>query len=466
MKHNSTITTDAYKLTHWLQRPEGISEFMSYGEPRLGGEHNSVCFFGLQYILKEYFLVAVSEKNIADGYKRSLETFGYDHYFPKEIWEKVKDLGYFPIKIKAVKEGSIIPTGNVFFTIESTKPWFSNMISHFEDYLMWCWYSCGVATRVAKIKQDITPLFEKSTENPYLGFAVNDFGLRGAKFREAASIGGAAHLIFFDGSDNIPAAEFIEEYYNTSNVLKSVWATEHSVATVWGESNEKEYIKAQLRRSHPNALISVVMDSYNQEGFIPNIVSDPEILTLIRNKPGRVVFRPDSGEPLDNVLVISNQLEKYFGSTLNNKGYKVLNHNVGIIQGDGMDQYSIPNIYEQYIKCGWAAENFVTGSGGGLLDKDLTRDTDRWAIKVCHVVRNGISIPVMKSPTSDMTKSSKAGRLKLIKIGNQYKTVDEALYPKEKDYLEVVFENGFLIRNQTFNEIREIANKEIQYASF
>ena len=138
MKFNPTIATDAYKVTHWLQRPNGITHFYSYGEPREGGQHDAVCFFGLQYDIKEYFMRKVTQEDIDEGFEESLSCFGFDHYYPKHIWEKVRDLGYFPLRIKAVKEGTVLPTSNVFYTIESTEPWFADMVSHFED---WLWRS-------------------------------------------------------------------------------------------------------------------------------------------------------------------------------------------------------------------------------------------------------------------------------------------------------------------------------------
>ncbi len=464
MKFNPTIATDAYKITHWLQRPDNMTRFYNYGEPRKGGQHDEVLFFGLQYIIKEYFMRKVTTEDIEEGYQHSKSCFGFDHYFPKAIWEKVRDLGYFPIRIKAVKEGNVIPTSNVFFTMEATEPWFAPMISHFEDWLMWNWYSCGVATRTFNIKKGLIPSFNKSSDAPFLGYAVNDFGYRGATFNEGACIGGAAHLIMFDGTDNLHARKLIQDYYGGITFGGSVWATEHSVATVWGpEEGEYDYIKAQLTRSHPDAIVSIVIDSYDADNFIKKVVSREDVKSLIINRPGRVVFRPDSGDPLVNVCKYSEMLGNIFGYHINDKGYKVLNHNVGLIQGDGMNENSIPQIYEEYIKTGWSADNIITGSGGGLLEEGLTRDTDRWAIKVSYVEIHGKPINVQKSPKTDMTKSSKAGILKLHKAAKSYSTIESA---KEKfgvnngytDELELVFENGILYRDQTFKEIRQIAN--------
>lgn len=463
MKFNPTIATDAYKITHWLQRPENMTHFYNYGEPRKGGQHDAIIFFGLQYILKEYFMRKITEEDIEEGYQHSLSCFGFDHYFPREIWEKVKDLGYFPLRIKAVKEGTLVSTSNVCFTMEATEDWFAPMVSHFEDWLMWNWYSCAVATRAFNIKRQILQAYKKSSDNPFVGYSVNDFGYRGATFNEGACIGGAAHLISFDGTDNLHARKLIQDYYGGILVGGSVWATEHSVATVFGPGEgEYDYIKTQLIRSHPNATLSIVIDSYDSDNFIKNVVSREDVKQLIISRSGRTVFRPDSGDPLTNVCKYTEMLGNIFGYHLNDKEYKVLNHNVGIIQGDGMTEKSIPELYNEYIKTGWSADNIITGSGGGLLEEGLTRDTDRWAVKVSYVEIDGKSIDIRKSPKTDMTKASKSGILKLHKTGkNSFMTIQSS---KEQfginngytDELELVYENGKLCRDMSFIQIREI----------
>lgn len=469
MKFNPTIATDAYKITHWLQRPEGLTKFYSYGEPRSGGQHDEVCFFGLQYIIKEYFMRVVTQADIDEGYEDSLSCFGFAHYFPKHIWEKVRDLGYFPLKIKAVKEGTVLATSNVCYTIESTEPWFADMVSHFEDWLMWCWYSTGVATRGYNMRKGIIPSFVKSSDSPFYDFCINDFGYRGAVFNEGACIGGAAHLIFSNGTDNMHARKLIRDYYGVAGIGQSVWATEHSVATVWGPGEgEYNYIKAQLTRSDPAAPVSIVIDSYDADNFMTKVISRADVKQMILDRPGLTIFRPDSNDPLTNVCRYSEALGNTFGYSINDLGFKVLNHNVCIIQGDGMNENSIPKIYEDYIKTSWSAQNFNTGSGGGLLVEGLTRDTDRWAVKVSHVEINGAPVNVQKTPKSDMTKASKAGKLILVRSqgGNQKptyatyssKTTDPIMFNSYVDELETVYYNGKLMRDQSFIEIRQIAN--------
>ena len=466
-KTNPCLLTDAYKVVHWKQRPENMTTLYSYGEPRSGGKNRNIVFVGLQPILQEYFMNVPTKEQIDIAEQTCYSTFGTTEYFNRDVWEKVNQLGYYPIKIKAVKEGTILPESNVCFTIESTKDWFAPMISHFEDALMWCWYSSAVATRGLNLYTAIEKEMIKSSSKVVdliMPFAVNDFGLRGATFEQGAIMGGMSHLVFFDGTDNLPAIDGIRQYYGDSNIGKSVWATEHSVATSFGPNQgEFEYVNTQLDNAPDTATISIVIDSYDAHNFIKNIIGSKEIKDKIISRKGRTVFRPDSGEPIINLIKFTELLANIFGYGLNSDSYKVINHNVGLIQGDGMTEESIPTIYKEYTQTGWASENFITGSGGGLLVENLTRDTQRWAIKASYAVIDGKEVDLRKTPATDTTKSSKCGKLKLHKTGdNKFTTLESSKERPEMfgayiDELRVVFEDGVLENEQSFSDIRRTA---------
>lgn len=479
-KFHPTTATDAYKLTHWAQRPKNLVELESYGEPRVGGQHSHVMFCGLQPTIKTAFMSKVDEAEIIHGRKRAQRVFGNVDYYPTKIWEKVAALGHYPLEIRAVKEGTVVPTGNVCYDIKATEDWFAPMVSHFEDWLMWGWYPTAVATRMYNIHKGIRDPFFESTINPNFDYIVNDFGLRGAAGYDAACLGGMAALILSNGSDNVPAMDFIEDYYGNDNIGGSVWATEHSVATVFGPGQgEYDYLETQLNEAGEDAIISIVIDSYDADNFIKNVVRHFKDRIIARK--GRTVFRPDSGVPLTNMIKYSEMLGDIFGYHLNEKMFKVINHNVGLIQGDGMNENSIVSIYKDYIKTGWSAENFIVGSGGGLLVEGLSRDTDRWAVKCCHAglletaqedmsSQGGPSlgekwvrpINVCKAPKTDMTKSSKSGHLKLHKSANSFMTIESSkeqfgVFNGYTDELEVVFRNGEILRDMTFDQVRQIA---------
>lgn len=464
MRKNIILDTDAYKLTHHLQYPAGLTKLYSYGEPRVGGKYPFISFFGLQMIIQDHFLQPVTREMIQEAYEEAQLTFGSEGYFNREVWDRVRQLGYLPIRIMSVPEGTKLAIDNAAFTIESTEDWFAGTVQALESTLMHTWYPTTIATRAMTIKDAITPYWEQSTDKDYLlPYAVNDFGYRGATSHEAAARGGAAFLVHFQGSDNMAANRAVKDYYGYSGRLKSVWATEHSVATSYGKGQgEIDYIKAQLERSNPESIISIVIDSYDPDNFIRNVVGNPEIKLLIRNRAGRTVFRPDSGIPLANVLKYSEMLGSIFGVNYNCKEFKVINDNVGLIQGDGMDETSIPELYRNYIEAGWSAENVVVGSGGGLLQVDANRDTSRWAIKASYAEFGDKHVNVQKDPKSDPTKRSKTGLLKLHRMANSYMTLSsaeetEANFNSYVDSFRVVFEDGELFKDN-FQEILERAN--------
>lgn len=458
MKENIILLTDAYKLTHHLQYPEGLTKLYSYGESRIGSKYNHVCFFGLQMILKDHFCCKVDDEMIEEAEQEAFYTFGTTSFFNKEVWKRVRDLGYLPMRVKAVPEGSRVGIDNVLFTLESTEPWFATTLNAMESVLMHVWYPTTIATRSMHIKEAIKPFYKNTGTLQNLEFAVNDFGLRGATGTQAAIRGGAAHLIHFQGSDNNPASRAIKQYYQMEGRLKSVWATEHSVATSFGPGEgEMEYVRHQLRNCEPNKISSIVIDSYDSDNFVQNVIGSEEISELIKARPGRIVLRPDSNDPLTNLLKYSDVLGGIFGYSINQKGYKVLNNNVGLIQGDGMDEESIPELYKQYTQSGWSADNIVTGSGGGLLQVDANRDTQRFAIKAAYGEKNGVPFDIQKNPKSDTTKKSKSGRLKLHPTAQGFITISSSKETPQQfeayhDAMETVFENG-KVKTTHFQEI-------------
>lgn len=436
-----------------MLRP-GLTKLYSYGEPRMGGKYPEISFLGIRMVVKDHFLQKVDNQMIEEALERSVSTFGTKEYFNREVWEKVRDLGFLPIKIMAAPEGMTIGEGNVCYTIESTRDWFAGTVNALESILMHTWYPTAVATRAMMIKRAITPYFKQSSDSGDTSFAVNDFGLRGATCHEAAARGGVGHLLHFLGSDNEPAMTAIHDYYGCNDHLKSVWATEHSVALSFGvaDGQEKEYLLHQLKNSPSHLIISVVIDTKDSDNFIKEVVGDPEIMEIIKKRPGRVVLRPDSGDPKTNVLKYLDMLGQMFGTTSNGKKYRIINDNIGLLQGDGMDEESIPDLYNAVVGNGWSADNIVTGSGGGLLQVELSRDTNRWAIKPSFGVINGEAGNMRKIPKTDPTKASKWGRLKLVAPSSFYSpsgmaTISSAEVSAEafenfKDSLEPILIDG------------------------
>lgn len=221
---------------------------------------------------------------------------------------------------------------------------------------------------------------------------------------------------------------------------------------VRGEEGEFGVVE-ELLNKNPDGIMAMVIDSYNYERFIE--VCGTKFKDLILNRNGRIVFRPDSGDIIKVSQRVLELLGQYFGYTVNNKGFKVLPDQVRALWGDGINISDMDRILEESAKNGWSSENWAFGMGGGLLQK-INRDTCRFAFKCSAQKYDDKWHDVQKRPL-DMSKASKKGRLSLILNEiNKYQTIQET---SERDILDLVFENGKLIREQTFSEIREIVRK-------
>lgn len=228
---------------------------------------------------------------------------------------------------------------------------------------------------------------------------------------------------------------------------KTVYVKDETETVLDGE----EYIFSQLLDLYPQGILSVVIDSYDYMNFIK---MSGNYKDKIINRNGKVVFRPDSGDPIAVTLDVINELNTIFGHTVNSKGYKQLYSKVGVLWGDGIDYQGIRNILFALKNAGWSSSNIVFGMGGALLQK-VNRDIQRFAFKSSAQCRDGKWYNVNKKPV-DTTKVSKAGKMKLVKFDN-YTTItwDHANYEVLTDELETVFENGELIKEYSFDEVRK-----------
>ena len=451
---NILFLTDSYKISHYKQYPKGTTEIYSYFESR-GGEFEEVTFFGLQSILKKYLTgQVVTRQKIDEAATLYKAHFGQDLFY-REGWEYILEHhnGYLPVRIKAVPEGMSIPYRNVLMTIENTDPncyWLTNFL---ETLLVQVWYGCTVATQSRYIKKLILQYLEKTGTPELIAFKLHDFGFRGVSSVESAAMGGAAHLVNFSGTDTVIALPFIQQMYSTSLMAGfSIPAAEHSTITSWGKSHERDAYENMLT-AYPEGLVAVVSDSYDIYNACENIWGGL-LKENILKRNGTLVVRPDSGNPEEVVLKVIEILGEKLGYTLNEKGYKVLHPNIRVIQGDGVNYASIGSILENLAANGWSADNIAFGMGGALLQK-LDRDTQKFAFKCSNAVVNGKNVEVFKDPITDKGKASKKGKLKLVKDDHHYKTIsaDEA----GKDVLEPVFENGYLLKEYSFEMVRAFA---------
>lgn len=448
---NLILDTDSYKASHWLQYPPGTTYMFSYLESRVGGKYDKTVFFGLQYFLEKYLSEPVT---VADVYAAAEFFKAHGEPFNMEGWLRVAihHRGKLPVKIRAVPEGSVIPTGNIMLSVESTDPKCFWVVSWIETMVMRLWYPITVATQSYHIKQNILEYLNKTSDDPQgqIAFKLHDFGSRGVSSAESAGIGGAAHLVNFMGSDTVNGVVLANKHYRSPMAGFSIPAAEHSSITSWGQENEVEAYRNMLKQfAKPGSLVAVVSDSYDIFKAVDNLWGD-KLRQEVIDSGATVVIRPDSGDPVFVVNTIMHTLDKKFGHTVNKKGFKVLN-NVRVIQGDGVNDYTINAILKSITMAGFSADNIAFGMGGALLQQ-VNRDTQRFAFK-CSMIRKGdVEVDVSKNPATDPTKKSKAGHLDLV-YDNGYKTVKTGT-TNAPSLLQTVYENGEILVTTTLDEVR------------
>ena len=463
---NLILSSDSYKYSMPEQYPARTEYVYSYIESR-GGEWDRTLFMGVQPFIKEYLLTPITQADI-DEADAIITAHGEPFY--RKGWEYIlKEYGgYMPVLIKAAPEGCLIPTKNVLVTIVNTdaKCWW--LTTFLETALLRAvWYMTTVATNSYESKQIILKALEKTGDPSLIDFKLHDFGCRGVSSEESAMLGGTAHLVNFMGTDTVPALVGARRWYGADIAGFSIPAMEHSTVTSWGREGEVDAFRNMLKtHGKSGAPIAFVSDSYDiyKACEMWGTVLKQDVI----DSGAVVVIRPDSGEPSVVVPKCMYILEKYFGSTTNAKGYRVLN-NVRMIQGDGINHSSIRRILFAMEIAGFSADNIAFGQGGALL-QEVNRDTMKFAMKCSAIgIRDGEDITwrdVYKDPITDSGKTSKRGRVTLWKSESGYVSGVESTQPKNwtdrgtwEPALEDVYYNGKLLRDMTFDEVRANARK-------
>lgn len=476
---NILLCSDVYKLLHMEQYVPGCNKVYSYLLARSDKNFKETVFFGLQYYLKQYFTQPITKENVKEFINVRTNVLGTPP--PQETIDKMyklADLGYWPLHIKAVKEGTVLPVRNALLTITNTLPEFYWTVGYIESLLLKLWFPITVATTSHEYRKVVDKYFEETASNNMYGlkpFMVHDFGYRGDTSEESAVISGMSHLTSFTGSDTIPAYNGVLNYYTHSDnyrvdFMSSVPASEHSVMCSFGRENELDAYKHMLK-IYPTGIVSIVSDTYDLWEILTKFA--PILKTDILNRDGKVVFRPDSGNP--EYIICGNPdvakidpnlpeakgcirlLDELFGSTINEKGYRELNPKVGLIYGDGMYLERYKKTLERLKSMGYSASNLVIGIGGIL--RFHSRDTLGFALKATKVEVNGVEKSIMKDPITDNTKKSHKGYLYLGKdSSNNYYTLDDVSKEKEMDnsnLLETVFIDGQIYRDDDLYTVRD-----------
>ena len=459
------LNADSYKFSQYLQDPEGNTNQFSYIESR-GGLWSQTVFFGLQMYLKEYLTKPITQEDI-DFAEPLIKAHGEP--FNREGWEYIlhKHNGYLPLRIKAAPEGLVIPVKNVLVTIENTDPKCAWLTSFVETSLLrGVWYPTTVCSNSYESKKIILDYLIKTGDPSLIDYKLVDFGSRGASSFETAGIGGIAHLVNFKVTDNVTALLYGRDYYNINVAGRSIPASQHSIACSYAaiapieivlsndSKNELAYIRKMLKFLDKYPMVAIVGDAYDIYNFAELLGSIKDEI-IEKTKGGKFfLLRPDSGNPPEVVTKCLQILDKHFGSVVNDKEFKVLNH-VRVIQGDGITQDTIDRILYRAMNAGYSADNITFGQGGKLL-QGVDRDTQKFAMKCSSIVVDDVEYDVFKAPITDMGKESKRGRITLYKNEDGYFTDLEG----RTDCVEILgiaFENGKLLKDYIFEEVRENA---------
>ncbi len=468
MNTNPLLRTDVYKMGHMEQYAPGTTKVYSYLIARSDREFKEMVFFGLSYYLQEYLSRPLTPEMGEEFLEVRKSILGSNSPGIEQKIRSLCRLGYWPLKIKAVSEGTVLPVQNALMTITNTHPDFYWCVGFVESLLLKVWYSCTVATQSLAYRRVVDEMFDRTVGNDQFflkPFMVHDFGFRGDSSEEGAAISGAAHLISFTGSDTVPAFKFVKDYYPDNSgepLMLSVPASEHSVMCSFGRDGEIDAFRHMLS-TNPTGIVSIVSDTFDVYNVLTNFCR--ELREEILSRDGKVVFRPDSGNPVHVICgdpdadAQSPQgkgcirlLDEAFGHTVNDKGFRVLNDKVGLIYGDGMYLHRYKTVLVELESMGYAASNLVIGVGGIL--RNHSRDTLGFAIKATYVEVNGEHREIEKDPVTDRKKKSHKGMVALHSDAGKFRTVDQVSADAECDgELGVVFLKGDVLVSG-FDEVR------------
>ena len=540
MKRNPLNAIDFYKSDHKNQYPEGTTEVYSNFTPRSDKHANvirnefdgKVVFFGLQYFIKEFlmeewrdnFFMQDKEK-VVSAYKRRMDTaLGKDAIDVSHI-AALHDLGYLPVKIKAIPEGTRVPIGVPVLTIVNTDPEFFWITNYLETITScYLWKAITSATTAFEYKKLLSfYALQTGADEEFVQFQAHDFSFRGMSSPMDAALSGAAHLTSFWGTDSVPAIDLLEEYYGADAEQEpigfSVPATEHSVVCMGTQEGELDTFKRLINETYPSGIVSLVSDTWDFWKVITEFTVELKDDILARD--GKVVIRPDSGDPVKIICgaayplgcidrghlyeahnngyeFIKNKGKYYkldvehthnigvyvtlgeqvpatpelkgaveclwdvFGGEVNLMGNKMLDSHIGLIYGDSITLERAKDILEILDIKGFASSNIVFGVGSFTYQYN-TRDTFGFAMKATSGVVNGERRDIFKNPkTDDGTKKSAKGLLRVERVDGELTLFDQQTEEEEKKgALQCVFYNGVLKNESSLQEVRDRINCEL-----
>lgn len=521
---NSFFLTDGYKTGHHQQYPKGTTMVFSNFTPRSDKYAPDVCknkgviVFGVQMVLQqikehfdENFFLKHLRININDAegnfqktmvlkhnnelknsvcgeIKEALSMYLNADYDITHI-EKLWDLGYLPLEVRALDEGSICPIRVPMLTIHNTVPefyWLPNFLETILSNLLW--KPMTSATIAFAYKQILNKWAEKTDKQnkEFVLWQGHDFSMRGLDSIDTTVSSGLGHLTSFYGTDSLPTLWGARYFYDEQGFIGgSVPATEHSVMCAGSKEDELGTFK-RLMKTYPTGILSVVSDTWDLWNVITNIL--PQLKEEILARDGKLVIRPDSGDPVDILcgtedytksklsyndvkeMAVEHPKQKgviellwdIFGGTINEQGYKVLDSHIGAIYGDSITLERAEKICRRLESKGFASTNVVFGIGSFTYQYN-TRDTFGFAMKATYVEKDGEGFEIFKDPITDsgMKKSAK-GLLMVVKGKENLELVDRVSWNdvnSSDNELKIVFKDGEFVKRTTLTEIRERLNE-------
>lgn len=497
MKINPLLESDFYKQCHWNQYPKDVAKVVSYFTPRMSRlkDQNKLVMFGLQSFIKEWLIDDFNEyffgrpkDEILTEVKSLLDnTFGAGLY-GLERYAALHDLGYLPLEIKALPEGTRVPIGVPMVEVSNTLPEFAWLTNAIESRIS-CelWHTMLSANVGYEYRQIVNYWYDLTCdENISRSRALGDFSMRGQESAASAYKSSAGWLLSHLNTATVPAIPYLEKYYNCDCTKEPVGfgavSTEHSVmcSNYAVDGDEITMVKRLLTEIYPNNSFSMVSDSYDYWRMVDEIL--PQCKAEIEAHNGCLLVRGDSGDPVQVVTETVFHLGEHFGYTVNSKGYKVLNPKIKAIYGDSITLTRAQEIYRILAANRWAASNVVLGVGsfsmqcleeeailrsidgtteiGCVRLNPFTRDTFGIAIKATHcVMKDGSEHFVFKNPKESTFKKSHKGCCIV-----SYNNADGSLtcedeHSFEETYrannaLKTVFKDGVMTKEYSLAEIR------------
>ncbi len=476
---NALLLTDGYKTGHHQQYPKGTEEVYSNWTPRSNKYAPKGCdkvvSFGQQYVFKwldAYFqdhFFSRPKDEVCQQIKEELSMYlGTDYNVSH--FESLHDLGYLPIRVKSLPEGVEIPIRVPMVTVVNTKPefyWVTNFLETILSTMLWLpMTSASIALCYKRIfKKWALATDEENLE--FINFQGHDFSMRGMGGLQSAVSSGMGHSTVFMGSDTLPAIHGLREYYNAKDfVIGSVNATEHSVMCAGTKDDEIGTFR-ELMETYPSGILSVVSDTWDLWKVLTEYL--PVLKNEILSREGKLVIRPDSGDPVDIICGENRSLDgetaqekgvvellwDTFGGTINAQGFKVLDGHIGAIYGDSITTERAENICQRLHDKGFSSTNVVLGIGSFTYQYN-TRDTFGFAMKATSVVVNGERREIFKDPiTDDGVKKSAKGLVRVDQVNGEYVLVDQVSEIEEREgALKTIYEDGQFYNTINLEEIR------------